>query len=75
MAARAFNGAALRDQRRLAGLSAAELAAHIGRSEWAVYSYETGRMQPPISVAAAAAGALGLPLVSLLLDNLEAAAA
>jgi transcriptional regulator with XRE-family HTH domain len=71
--ARAFNGAALRDQRRLAGISAAQLAAHLGRSEWAVYAWELGRTQPSISTAAAAADALQLPLDRLLADDLKAA--
>ncbi|MEU1447086.1 helix-turn-helix domain-containing protein [Streptomyces mirabilis] len=70
-----FNGPRLRDQRRLAGLSAAELAALIGRSEWAVYGYETCRIQPPLAVAAAAADALALPLGGFLLDDLNAVAA
>lgn len=71
--ARIFNGPRLRDQRRLAGLTAAELAALIGRSPWAVYSYESGRMQPPLTVAAAAADVLALPLDGFLLDDLQAA--
>jgi DNA-binding XRE family transcriptional regulator len=73
--ARAFNGAALRDQRRLAGISAAELGAHLGRSEWAVYAWETGRTQPSVTVAAAAADVLALPLERFLLDDLNAVAA
>ncbi|WP_238431851.1 helix-turn-helix domain-containing protein [Streptomyces cavernae] len=64
----------MRDQRRLAGLSAAELAARIGRTTWCVYGIETGRMQPSLAVAAAAADALALPLESLLLDDLNEAA-
>lgn len=70
-----FNGPRLRDQRRLAGLSAAQLARHLGRTEASVLAYETGKVQPPIAVAAAAADALALPLESLLLDNLDAVAA
>jgi predicted transcriptional regulator len=66
MAARAFNGAALRDQRRLAGLSVAHLAAVVGRTEWAVYNYETGRTTPPVDVAAGLADALDLRLEQLL---------
>lgn len=70
-----FNGGKLRDQRRLAGISAAQLAVHIGRTEASVLAYETGKVQPPIRVAAAAADALALPLASLLLDDLNAVAA
>ncbi|MER5473729.1 helix-turn-helix transcriptional regulator [Streptomyces sp. NPDC002685] len=70
-----FHGPKLRDQRRLAGLSAAELAAQLGRSESAIWAYETGRMQPPLSVAAAAASALELPLEALLHDDPLAVAA
>jgi transcriptional regulator with XRE-family HTH domain len=69
-----FNGPRLRDQRRLAGLTAAELARYLGRTEASVLAYETGRVQPPIKVAAAAADALALPLDSLLLDDLTAVA-
>jgi transcriptional regulator with XRE-family HTH domain len=72
-----FDGRRLRDQRRLAGISAAQLAAQLGRSEWAVYSWETGRTEPPVTVAAAAAAALALPLETLLLklDDPNAVAA
>jgi ribosome-binding protein aMBF1 (putative translation factor) len=65
-AARAFDGAALRDQRRLAGLSAAQLAAAIDRSEWTVWSYEAGRTVPPVDVAAGLADALSVGLDLLL---------
>lgn len=64
--ARSFNGAALRDQRRLAGIPAAQLAAAIGRSEWTVWGYETGRVIPPVDVAAGLADALHLHLDQLL---------
>jgi ribosome-binding protein aMBF1 (putative translation factor) len=74
MAARAFNGSALRDQRRLAGFSAAQLAATVDRSEWAVRGYETGRINPPVTVAAGLADALGLPLDRLLADDRQAVA-
>ncbi|MET9099599.1 helix-turn-helix domain-containing protein [Streptomyces antibioticus] len=66
MAPRAFNGPALRDQRRLAGLTAAQLAATVGRSEWTLWGYETGRVIPPVDVAAGLADALHLPLEQLL---------
>lgn len=59
----------MRDQRLLAGLSAAELGALIGRSEWAVYDYERGRAQPPVVVADAVADALGIRLDVLLADD------
>lgn len=70
---RHFSGSHLRDQRRRAGLSAAQLGARIGRSEWTVYQYEQGRTQPPLAVAAAAADALALPLERFLADDLKAA--
>lgn len=66
MAARAFDGPALRDQRRLAGLSVAQLAAAVGRTEWALYAYETGRSTPPVDIAAGLAEALDLRLEQLL---------
>ncbi|MFF4836576.1 helix-turn-helix domain-containing protein [Streptomyces sp. NPDC001315] len=74
MAPRAFNGAALRDARRLAGIPAAQLAATVGRTEWAVWSYETGRVRPPVDVAAGLADALDLHLDQLL-TNAETAVA
>ncbi len=67
--ARVFSGASLRDTRLLAGLSAAELAASVGRSPWAVLKYETGAVQPPILIADALAEALGVPLESLLVND------
>lgn len=72
---RTFNGPRLRDERRLVGLSAAELAAHVGRSEWAVLKYETGAAQPPLAVADALAAALGLPLERFLADATDSVAA
>jgi ribosome-binding protein aMBF1 (putative translation factor) len=64
--ARSFDGAALRDTRRLAGIPAAQLAAAVGRSEHAVWSYETGRIRPPLDVAAGLADALDVRLEQLL---------
>ncbi|MDV9168742.1 helix-turn-helix transcriptional regulator [Streptomyces sp. W16] len=66
MAARAFNGPALRDQRRLAGLSVAQLATAVGRTPWTIWDYETGRTTPPVDVAAGLADALDLRLDQLL---------
>lgn len=74
MAARAFNGPALRDQRRLAGLTAAQLAATVGRSEWTLWGYETGRVIPPVDVAAGLADALALHLDQLLVPAAKAVA-
>ncbi|OEJ28058.1 transcriptional regulator [Streptomyces agglomeratus] len=71
--ARTFSGPRLRDQRRLA-LTADQLAAHIGRSVWAIWSYERDQAQPPIDVADGLADALGLPLERLLADDRKAAA-
>lgn len=72
---RAFSGAALRDQRRLAGLTAAQLASAVGRSEWTVWDYETGRISPPVDVAAGLADALNLRLDQLLAPAAEMAVA
>ncbi|MFF2384053.1 helix-turn-helix transcriptional regulator [Streptomyces sp. NPDC058108] len=74
MAARAFDGPALRDQRRLAGLSAAQLAAAVGRTEWAIWSYERGLTSPSVSVAATLADTLGLRLDQLLTNPVMAVA-
>lgn len=73
--ARSFDGAALRDQRRLAGLTAAQLAAAIGRTEWTVWSYETGRVRPPVDVAVGLADALDVHLDQLLTRTTELAVA
>lgn len=72
--ARAFDGAALRDARRLAGIPAAQLAATIGRTEWTVWSYETGRIRPSVDVAAGLADALDLHLEQLLTSAEKAVA-
>jgi len=66
---RTFSGPRLRAQRVRSGLSAAQLAACIGRSAWAVYDYETGRATPPIPVADALADAVGVSLDALLADD------
>ncbi|MCX4858955.1 helix-turn-helix domain-containing protein [Streptomyces canus] len=66
MATLAFDGAALRDQRRLAGLSAAQLAAAVGRSPDSLWGYETGRFRPSVDTAAGLAEALGIRLDQLL---------
>ncbi|WP_406462314.1 helix-turn-helix domain-containing protein [Streptomyces sp. NBC_01622] len=75
MATRAFNGAALRDQRRLAGLTAAQLATAVGRTEHTVWAYETGRVRPSVDVAAGLADALDLRLDQLLTHTAELAVA
>jgi ribosome-binding protein aMBF1 (putative translation factor) len=72
--ARAFNGAALRDQRRLAGIPVSHLARAVARGEDAIWSYETGRVIPPVDVAAGLADALHLRLDQLL-TNTEMAVA
>jgi transcriptional regulator with XRE-family HTH domain len=71
--ARAFNGAALRDQRRLAGIPAAQLAEAVGRTADAVWSYERGRVTPPVDVAATLADTLGLRLDQLLTAEMAVA--
>lgn len=73
--ARVFNGAALRDARRLAGIPAAQLAAAVARTEWAIWSYETGRTSPPVDVAAGLADALDVHLDTLLTRTTEKAVA
>jgi transcriptional regulator with XRE-family HTH domain len=72
--ARAFNGAALRDQRRLAGVTASDLANCVGRSSYAIWAYEAGRMRPPVDVAAGLADALEVGLDQLLADDRQVAA-
>lgn len=71
---RAFSGARLRDERLLAGFTAAQLAQHVGRTKSAVLKYEAGAAQPPITVADALADALGLPLERFLADDRRAVA-
>ncbi|MFG2473545.1 helix-turn-helix domain-containing protein [Streptomyces fagopyri] len=71
---RAFNGAALRDQRRLAGVPASQLAAVVGRTEDAVWAWERGRTVPPVDVAATIADALHLHLDQLLTTSVMAVA-
>ncbi|WP_248282659.1 MULTISPECIES: helix-turn-helix transcriptional regulator [unclassified Streptomyces] len=70
---RTFDGPRFRDQRRLAGLSAEDIATRIGCSPWSVWRYERGALVPPIPVADALADAIGLPLERLLVDDLKAA--
>ncbi|MFE5139262.1 helix-turn-helix domain-containing protein [Streptomyces fagopyri] len=72
--ARAFNGAALRDQRRLAGIPAAQLAEAVGRTRDAVWSYEAGRRVPSVDVAATLADELGVGLDQLLTNPVMAVA-
>ncbi|WP_367324807.1 helix-turn-helix domain-containing protein [Streptomyces sp. HUAS ZL42] len=64
----AFCGPRLRDQRRLAGITAAQLAARVGRSTSSVLAYEVGAVQPPLTVAAGLADALSVHLDLLLVD-------
>lgn len=66
---RSFSGPRLRAARARCGLSAAQLAARVGKSEWSVYRWEQGRVQPPIPVADAVADALGVSLDALLADD------
>jgi transcriptional regulator with XRE-family HTH domain len=72
--ARAFNGAALRDQRRLAGIPVSQLARAVARGEDAIWAYETGRVIPPVDVAATLADALHLGLDQLLTPAAKAVA-
>lgn len=72
---RSFSGHRLRLARKAAGLSVHDVAARVGRSCWSLYRYETGQVQPPISVADALADAVSRPLDSLLeADSRKAAA-
>lgn len=70
---RTFDGPRFRAQRRQAGLSVHDVAARVGRSCWAVYTYERGTAVPPIPVADALADSVGLPLERFLADDLKAA--
>ncbi|MGW3846886.1 helix-turn-helix domain-containing protein [Streptomyces fagopyri] len=74
MALRSFNGAALRDQRRLAGVAANQLADRVARGPDAIWAYETGRATPPVDVAAGLADALGIGLDQLLAPAVMAVA-
>lgn len=67
--ARSFCGPRLRDERRLAGYTAAQLAARIGRTPSTILKYETGAAQPPVVIADALADALGVRLDGLLADG------
>ncbi|MEU3546285.1 helix-turn-helix domain-containing protein [Streptomyces longwoodensis] len=66
---RSFSGQLLRAQRARVGLSAAQLAARVGKTKWSVWRWEQGRVQPPIPVVDAVADALGVPLDALLADD------
>jgi transcriptional regulator with XRE-family HTH domain len=66
---RAFDGRRLRDQRRLAGISAPALAARVGRTTSALWAYERGQVHPPVDVAVQLADALGVSLDTLLTGN------
>jgi transcriptional regulator with XRE-family HTH domain len=72
--ARSFSGARLRDERLLAGFTAAQLAARVGRTPSCVLKYEAGIAQPPIPVADALADFLGVSLDRLLADDRQAVA-
>ncbi|MDX2708087.1 helix-turn-helix transcriptional regulator [Streptomyces sp. PA03-6a] len=72
--ARSFSGTRMRDQRLLAGVRIADLAARVGRSPRALYAYERGEMQPPVPVADGLADALGVRLDVLLADERRVAA-
>ncbi|MER6456513.1 helix-turn-helix transcriptional regulator [Streptomyces sp900105245] len=65
---RVFDGAALRDQRKLAGVPASQLARAVARGEIAIGAYEAGRVIQPVDVAAGLADALHLRLDQLLTD-------
>lgn len=72
---RNFSGHRFRAARRAAGLSVRDVAAKVGRSDWAIYTYERGAVRPSISLADALADAVGKPLDAFLADDRKAAAA
>jgi transcriptional regulator with XRE-family HTH domain len=63
---RTFNGLALRRARQARGMTAAQLAALVGRSQWVVYRVETDRTPVPVDLADAFALAVGVSLDDLL---------
>lgn len=68
-----FDGRRLRDQRLLAGVHAADLAALVGRTPWAVWAWERGQSRPDVDTALQLADALAVPLDTLLADELAVA--
>jgi DNA-binding XRE family transcriptional regulator len=64
-----FDGRALRDQRRLAGVPASALAARVNRTTWALWAWERGDTDPPLGVALQLARELHVPLDTLLADG------
>lgn len=59
-------GAALRRERKAAGLSQSALAKKLGLTQGAIGNLESGRTDPRLGVAAAIANVLGVPIVRLL---------
>jgi transcriptional regulator with XRE-family HTH domain len=55
-----FDGSALRQRRRSAGLTVSQLAAAIGRSEASVQHYQSGHTLPPTAAVLALSAALGV---------------
>lgn len=66
MPPRTFNGLALRRARQARGMTAAELAAAVGRSQWVVYRAETNTCPVPVDLADAFAVAVDVTLDDLL---------
>ncbi len=60
-----FSGSALRQARRAAHVRPERLAVEVARSVESIRGYEGGRIDPPASVVAALADALGVEAGSL----------
>lgn len=56
---RRFSGQQVRNRRQAAGLRPEHLAVAVGKSAAAIHAYEVGTIDPPSSVVAGLAAALG----------------
>ncbi|WP_333767742.1 helix-turn-helix domain-containing protein [Streptomyces sp. IBSBF 2435] len=74
MSNRRFSGTRLRAARQAAGLTAGDVAARVHRSPFAVWSYERGRVRPPVDIASGLAEVIGVPLDDLLDEDRGAVA-
>jgi transcriptional regulator with XRE-family HTH domain len=71
--ARHFSGRRLRETRKAAGISIAQLAIGVDRSVYSIQEYENGRVTPSTSVLLAIADILGLRVDDLFEEAAEAA--
>lgn len=62
-----FSGPRLRAFRRVHHLEARDLAILVGRSEWMIWAYETGRAVPPLHVALRMADVFGISVEDLVI--------